>query len=152
MRVQFAFTVLGLALLPSIGVSCRSAPPPEPTDPLEAGAAAYGRGEWEAALAHYREALAANPDDPQLLDLEGETLMELERYDDALASLDRSVELDPLNPYAHAHRGQVLMALGRPNEALLAFELAVALAPDVDHFKGYLERARERAGVASGTE
>ena len=76
----------------------------------------------------------------------GEALLELERYAEALASLERAVALGPENPYAHSHRGQVLFELGRYEEALAAFEQSLRLKPSNAHVERGRERTKQRLG------
>jgi tetratricopeptide (TPR) repeat protein len=50
------------------------------------------------------------------------TLVQLERYEEALAAYDRSLELDPDDATAHNARGRVLWDLERYEDAYGAFD------------------------------
>lgn len=52
-------------------------------------------GRFEEALALYREALAARPNDPDLLNGMGAALRSLGRYDKANECYERSLQVDP---------------------------------------------------------
>src|SRR5215469_9166476 len=70
-----------------------------------------------------------------------ESVVKLNRNDEALADLDRAVALDPASEDAWNNRGLVLMALGRPERALQSYDRALQLRPN------YLE-ARNNRGLA----
>jgi tetratricopeptide (TPR) repeat protein len=60
----------------------------------------------------------------------GDTLLELKRYDDALASYNRAVELKPEYAAAWDGKGDTLLALKRYEEARNAYDKAIQLQPD----------------------
>ena len=60
----------------------------------------------------------------------GETLLELERYDDALAAYNRAVELRPEYAEAWNGKGDTLLALKRYEEARNAYDKAIQFQPD----------------------
>jgi tetratricopeptide (TPR) repeat protein len=80
-----------------------------------------------AALA--REALAAAPDDVDLLTLLGASLNVLREPVPALESLERALQRAPQMPRALAERGLALLLLRRPAEAVATLEQALALEP-----------------------
>ncbi len=65
-----------------------------------------------------------------MLNNRGNTLKELKRYDDALASYDRALALEPGFAGAHHNRGVTLQELKRYDDALASYERASALRPD----------------------
>ncbi len=60
----------------------------------------------------------------------GDTLLELKRYDDALASYNRAVELKPEYAEAWKGKGSTLLALKRYEEARNAYDKAIQIQPD----------------------
>lgn len=108
------------------------------------GVAAYERGAFAEALTLYEGALVQDPDDAQLLDLQGEVLYDLGRSEEALVSLNRALAIEPDLAFAHSHKAQVLLQLGRFEEAEASAEEAILLAPDVDFFRTLREAAASR--------
>lgn len=62
--------------------------------------------------------------------MQGNVLMELQRYDEAIASLDQALNLKPDYPEALIQRGQALVKLKRYDEALNAYDEALKLQVD----------------------
>lgn len=48
----------------------------------------------------------------------------MERYEDAVESLDKALEIDPQSPIVWHNKGVALSRLGRENEARFAFACA----------------------------
>ncbi|MEL6351539.1 MAG: tetratricopeptide repeat protein, partial [Cyanobacteria bacterium J06627_28] len=71
----------------------------------------------------------------------GNTLRDLERYQEALDSYDRAIELQPDYHYAWNSRGNTLRDLERYQEALDSYDRAIELQPDYHYAwsnKGYV--------------
>ena len=60
----------------------------------------------------------------------GNVLLELKKYDEALANYDRAIELKPDYAEAYSKRGNALIDLKRLNEALASYDRAIVLKPD----------------------
>ncbi|WP_282169826.1 tetratricopeptide repeat protein [Ruegeria atlantica] len=85
---------------------------------------------WEAAEADFRRALELNPDQPQVLNYLGYSLVERqEKLDEALNMIERAVAARPDSGYIVDSLGWVLFRLGRYNEAVAHMERAVELMP-----------------------
>lgn len=69
--------------------------------PYLAAMKAYGQEQHEAAIASYEEALAISPDWTDALHGKAMALLQLGRFDEAIAVGQRIVELDPNDPFAH---------------------------------------------------
>ncbi len=65
-------------------------------------------------------------------------LLDLRRYEDALASYDQALALNPDYADAIANRGNALLALDRHQEALASYDKAVDIRPD--HADAYSNR------------
>lgn len=61
----------------------------------------------------------------QTLALKGQTLRTMERYDDALISLNQAAELDVENPVLHLARAWCYKRVGRIDRAIACLELAL---------------------------
>lgn len=97
----------------------------------------YARGisrerlkDWERAEADFRKALELNPDQPQVLNYLGYSLVEKRvKLDEALSLIERAVEARPESGYIVDSLGWVLFRLGRYEEAVGHMEKAVELMP-----------------------
>jgi tetratricopeptide (TPR) repeat protein len=88
-------------------------------------------GDYEAAEADYRQALVLNPDQPQVLNNLGYSLVERRiNLDEALDMIERAVEGDPESGYIVDSLAWVLYRLGRFEEAVAPMERAAALLPN----------------------
>jgi len=87
-------------------------------------------GEWDNAEADFRAALALNPDQPQVLNYLGYSLVEKKiKLDEALEMIERAVAARPDNGYIVDSLGWVLYRLGRYEDAVEHMENAVGLMP-----------------------
>ncbi|WP_370231015.1 tetratricopeptide repeat protein [Cognatishimia sp.] len=87
-------------------------------------------GDWPAAEADFRAALALNPEQPQVLNYLGYSLVEKRiKLDEALNMIERAVQARPDSGYIVDSHGWVLYRLGRFEEAVEPMERAAALMP-----------------------
>lgn len=87
-------------------------------------------GVWEKAEADFRRALEINPDNPQVLNYLGYSLVEQQsKLDEALRMIERAVERQPDSGYIVDSLGWVLFRLGRYEEAVGHMERAAELMP-----------------------
>ena len=87
-------------------------------------------GRWPEAEADFRMALELNPEQPQVLNYLGYSLVERrENLDEALEMIRRAVEAEPNSGYIIDSLGWVYYRLGRYDEALTYMERAVELMP-----------------------
>ncbi|MBO9445638.1 tetratricopeptide repeat protein [Ruegeria sp. R14_0] len=85
---------------------------------------------WESAESDFRKALELNPDQPQVLNYLGYSLVERkEKLDEALDMIERAVAARPDSGYIVDSLGWVLFRLGRYDEAVGHMERAVELMP-----------------------
>lgn len=85
---------------------------------------------WANAESDFRAALVLNPDQPQVLNYLGYSLVERqEKLDEALDLIERAVAARPDSGYIVDSLGWVLYRLGRYEEAVEHMERAVALLP-----------------------
>ena len=68
----------------------------------------------------------------------GNTLKELIRFNEALASYDRAIELNPNFTEAYSNRGNALKDLNRLDDALASYNRAIEINPD--YAEAYLNR------------
>lgn len=85
---------------------------------------------WEGAEADFRTALELNPDQPQVLNYLGYSLVEHhEDLDEALKMIERAVSAQPQSGYIVDSLGWALYRLGRYEEAVVHMERAAELMP-----------------------
>ena len=85
---------------------------------------------WPEAEADFRKALELRPDQPQVLNYLGYSMVEMqENLDEALDMIERAVAAQPDSGYIVDSLGWVLYRLGRYDEALVQMERAVELLP-----------------------
>jgi len=88
------------------------------------------QGSWDAAEADFRAALDLNPDQPQVLNYLGYSLVERqEKLDEALDMIQRAAAAQPQSGYIVDSLGWVLYRLGRYDEAVVHMERAAELMP-----------------------
>ncbi|SDG61519.1 tetratricopeptide repeat protein [Sulfitobacter delicatus] len=87
-------------------------------------------GDWDGSEADFRAALELNPEQPQVLNYLGYSLVEQERnLDEALDMIERAVAASPESGYIVDSLGWVFYRLGRYEEAVEQMERAVELEP-----------------------
>jgi tetratricopeptide (TPR) repeat protein len=85
---------------------------------------------WEQAEADFRKALELNPEQPQVLNYLGYSLVEKQiKLDEALDMIERAVAARPDSGYIVDSLGWVLYRLGRYEEAVVHMERAAELMP-----------------------
>jgi len=96
-----------------------------------ARAISYERmGNWPLAEADFRRALELNPEQPQVLNYLGYSLVEKhQKLDEALDMIERAVAARPDSGYIVDSLGWVLYKLGRYSEAVVHMERATELMP-----------------------
>ena len=96
---------------------------------MQAGQAWYLAGRPDRALKLQSRLLDLAPGDPELWVDRAVTLMELEKYDTALADLDEAVRRDPGLVEAHIYRAVTLRQLDRLEDAAREVDTILELAP-----------------------
>ena len=109
---------------------------------------AYERAkEWPKAEADFLEALALNPDQPQVLNYLGYSWIDQDmNYDKALEMIEKAVEAVPQDGYIVDSLGWAFYELGRVDEAVATLEQAVQLLPNDPEINDHLGDAYWKAG------
>jgi tetratricopeptide (TPR) repeat protein len=100
-------------------------------------------GDYKTALAHYRAAEEAGARDAELATRLAACLLELRRFDAALAAAQRAVGDDSLQAEAHWILGALAVLRREPETAIRSFRRSVAIQPDIAKLStlaGMLER------------
>ena len=127
-------------------VAQESQAPTPVADPAEL---AFEQGRWDEAIAEYREILAAYPEDRLSLLRIAQAQRELERHDDALATLETARTANAPEAMIDLERARNLALLGRDEDALAALDAAdhsglraLALVEKAPEFNSYRESSR----------
>lgn len=125
-------------------------------DPSGAASVAYGRGDMAAALSHYQDAVAKNPNDAESLSNLGQVLVRLNRAEEALPYFERAIAIIPDRWAYQFNRARALGVLGRWNEAVTSYRRAQDLFPD-DYATAFnlglaLRKAGDDAGAVTAFE
>ncbi|WP_193172708.1 tetratricopeptide repeat protein [Nisaea nitritireducens] len=96
---------------------------------MQAGQAWYLAGRPDRAFKLQSRLLDLAPSDPELWVDRAVTLMELEKYDAALADLDEAIRWNPQLVEAHIYRAVTLRQLDRLEDAAREVETVLELAP-----------------------
>jgi tetratricopeptide (TPR) repeat protein len=126
--VTFVFALAAVALV----AGTRLAAPPARLDLVEfnLGRLAQEAGELDAAAAHYRRALDADPHFFSAAMNLGVLAARAGRSDEAVGWLERATALEPRSDDAWANLGGALLARGELDSARAALERALALHPE----------------------
>lgn len=96
---------------------------------IDRGLKAARRGDFDAAVAAYDEALAIRPDNARVLGWKGYALYRTRAFEAALASLDAAVRIAPTNAELHYNRALTLWRLDRVDAAGAALQAAYGADP-----------------------
>jgi len=103
------------------------------------GVALKNRGDAQAGLADFNEAIRINPRDSRGFVNRANHYYNRRDYERALPDYDRAIELRPDDEIAYSNRGGLLASTGNFDRALADFDHALQLKPD------YLNAIRSRA-------
>ena len=96
---------------------------------LDVATALFTSGRTDEALAHCKQHLAQQPDDPAAWDLLGAMLHNMGRYRPAIEALTRSLQLKPDEPHVLGHLAASLKGAGEMAAAEAAARKALRLQP-----------------------
>ena len=88
------------------------------------------KGQYEAAIAVWRELAASNPGDARVHNNLGEALARAGKLAEAIPQYEKALELNPQYHAIHKSLGLALTAAGRPDEAIPHFEKALEVYPE----------------------
>jgi tetratricopeptide (TPR) repeat protein len=88
------------------------------------------KGQFEAAIAEWRELLSANPDDSRIHNNLATALTRTGRYKEAIPEFQKALELNPQYLTIYINLGRTLLAVGRSDEAMVTFEKGLQYYPE----------------------
>jgi len=104
---------------------------------------------YEDAVRVYRDYLTMRPDDPEMRQELGLTLLLLKKFDDAVAELQAVSKANPTNVQVKLDLGYALLHAGKPAEAATLFAAVVKDSPERNEVKLLLARARAGEGKSA---
>lgn len=102
--------------------------------------AAFVDEDYDLALALYKQAIDASPDDPSLYSQRAQTHIKLENYLEAAEDAGKAIELDPKTGRHHHRKGVALFNLEEYESAKSAFETGQALDAKNSTFKTWIRK------------
>ncbi|MFL6058029.1 MAG: tetratricopeptide repeat protein [Rubrobacteraceae bacterium] len=113
---------------------------------LEQGEILAGEGLIEEALARFEQALAAAPENPEVIEAVGRALLNLDRLEEAEASFLDALELDP--EWVGPRMGLAMVALRRDEPFKIVHHLERAIETDPGYPDAYVELGRYYGAMA----
>jgi tetratricopeptide (TPR) repeat protein len=104
--------------------------PGEPDYHNNLGIAYRARGEWQAALREFREAVRLNPTDAMFHCNLASMLAQAGQPEEALREYEEALRLNPSDYETHFNLGNLLAQRGRAAEAMASFQRAIEVEPD----------------------
>lgn len=101
---------------------------------------AFDDGNYGRALDNYAAALAQDAQHLHALRGKARTLMQLERYPEALIAFNQAIALAPEFAGTYANRGILYDRMGQYHKAIGDYEYALALDPSIADGPGWLTR------------
>ena len=99
------------------------------------GVLSYQNGDLDRSVILIEAALAINPKDSTAQSNYGNTLLALQRQNEALAAYENALTIDPQDADGHFNRGNTLHTLERFEEAINAYDRALLINPkDADSY------------------
>jgi eukaryotic-like serine/threonine-protein kinase len=98
-------------------------------------------GKWDQALEVYRQGLALDPKNEDLLNLESYELANWGDFNGALTASDAYIAIRPGEPNPLDSRGDILFLAGRDDDAVASYRKVLDLKPDFGEYAEYLKLA-----------
>lgn len=99
------------------------------------------KGQYQAAIAEWRELAASNPGDARVHNNLATALARAGKFAEAIPQYEQALELNPQFHAIHRSLGEALTSVGRPDEAILQFEKALEAYPESADLHNDLGRA-----------
>ena len=107
---------------------------------FDAGAAAYGRHDYDAAVEHLTQAIRLKPDNADAYFMRGLAYDHKGLSEQAAADFTKTIEIAPDYSGAYDLRGNVYEKLGQRDKAIADYRKALSLKPDSQRSSEGLKR------------
>lgn len=111
--------------------------------PKEAGNAAFKAQDFDKAIGHYTEAIAANPTDHTIYGNRSASYHNLKKYDEALADGAKCVELNAAWAKGHQRQAMALHGLGKLEESLESYDAGLKIDPNNAQMKAGQDKVHQ---------
>lgn len=108
--------------IPPDGIMAISTPAVDMYKEFDHAAELGEKGQYEAAIAEWRELLLTNPDDARIHNNLGTAFQKSGRYAEAIPEFQKALELNPQYHAIYYNLGRTLLAAGRTDEAIQILE------------------------------
>ena len=113
---------------------------------MEKAKISIAAGDFDKAIAHYREALRLDPNFGKAHNNLGNALVEQGRFAEAISHYSKALETKAYYPEAHNNLGAALARQGKLQEAIAQFRKALRLKPDYLQARDNLNLALQLVG------
>jgi cytochrome c-type biogenesis protein CcmH/NrfG len=97
---------------------------------INLGTDLLNKGQHQAAIAEFQQALADQPEDFEVHNSLGAAYSALGKHAEAIAHYRKAAEISPEYPDAHSNLGSALASVGKLDEAVAEFNKALELNPE----------------------
>ena len=132
--------------IPQDGIVAISTPAVDVYKKFDHAAELGNKGQYDEAIAAWKELVATNPDDTRIHNNLGAALALRGRYVEAIPEYEKALELNPQYHAIHNNLGRALLAAGRPDEAILSFEKGLQYYPESAELHDHLGLALASRG------
>jgi tetratricopeptide (TPR) repeat protein len=122
---------------------------------LSRGIGFYQQGNYDVAIKEFQRAIALSPNSSYTQDSYDymvQSLLNLDRTDDAIKAYKQAIKLDPANDSYHVNLGNIYFGVGRYDDAAAEYNQAVRIDPTSDLNWYSLGQAYNKTGNYSGAE
>jgi len=138
--------------IPQDGIVAISTPAVDMYKKFDHAAELGDKGQYDEAIAAWKELAAANPEDTRIHNNLGAALALRGRYAEAIPEYEKALELNPQYHAIHNNLGRAQLAAGRPDEAILSFEKGLQYYPESAELHDHLGLALASKGRIAEAE
>ena len=132
--------------IPQDGIMAIATPAVEMYKKFDHAAELVDKGQFEAAIAEWKELLATNPDDSRIHNNLATALTRTGRYTEAIPEFQKALELNPQYHTIYNNLGRTLVAAGRSDEAIVTFQRGLQYYPESPDLHNHLGLALASKG------
>ena len=138
--------------IPQDGIEAINTPAVDMYKKFDQATELANKGQYDAAIAEWKELAATNPDDTRVHNNLGAALALSGRYAEAIPEYEKALELNPQYHAVHNNLGRALLAAGRPDEAILSFQKGLEYYPESAELHDHLGLALANKGSVDAAE
>jgi tetratricopeptide (TPR) repeat protein len=116
--------------IPQDGITAIATPAVEMYKKFDHATELGDKGQFEAAIAEWKELLETNPDDSRIHNNLATALTRTGQYTEAIPEFEKALELNPQYHTIYNNLGRTLLAVGRSDEAMATFQKGLQYYPE----------------------